>query len=275
MDSTSALEDLEIDLLLEAVFKHLGFDFRDGDRVPLKQKLAQLMQAESVATVSALQDRVLHDQRASLALLRALTHPVATLFADPPYLRVVRERVLGHLQSYPEPKIWMAECGSAQAAWTMAILLEESQLCDKTLIYATSSHPDVARMGMQTTVPATYIKKCEANYRDSGGTASLAHYFDTHADQMTLHPRLRKNMVWGQHSLVTDASFNEFQLIVCRNVRANFGPLLRNRALELFHDSLSRFGMLSIDGLSTAEIERLAHSYQPLSAAQGLFRRIG
>ncbi|MES2950865.1 MAG: CheR family methyltransferase [Pseudomonadota bacterium] len=268
------LEDLEIDLLLEAVFQRLGFDFRDYDRGTLKHKILALMQSESVATVSALQDRVLHDPRTSLALLQTIAHPAAALFADPLHLRLLRERVVGHLRSYPEPSIWIAECSSAQTAWTMAILLEEEQLYHKTLIYATGASADVPRMGWQTTVSAAYVGKCEANYRDSGGKARLADYFDAQADQMVLRPRLQRNIVWAQHSLVTDASFNEFQLILCRGARLDFGPLLRSRALHLFHDSLSRFGMLSIDVCPAAEVLRLPTAYQPVCVEQGLFKRI-
>ncbi len=274
MNNEPVLEDLEIDLLLEAVFQRLGFDFRDYDRGTLKHKILALMQTESVATVSALQDRVLHDQRCSLALLQAIAHPVAALFADPQHLRTLREQVLGHLRSYPEPTVWIAECSSAQTAWTMAILLEESQLYAKTLIYATGASADVPRMGWQTTVSAAYVGKCEANYRDSGAAGRLSDYFEAQADQMTLHPRLRSNIVWAQHSLVTDASFNEFQLIVCWGARSGFGPLLRSRALRLFHDSLSRFGMLSTDVLPAAEVLRLDYAYQPVCVEQGLFKRV-
>lgn len=275
MERVSALEDLEVELLLEAVYRHLGLDFRDYDRAPLKQRLFKLMQAESVSTVSAMQDRVLHDAHTSQALLQALASASATLFANPSHLHVIREQVLTHLKSYPAPKIWIAECNNAQTAWTIAILLEEVQLYDKTLIYTTSTSAGAARMGWQTTVPAAYVSKCESNYRDSGGTAYLADYFDTQADQMALHPRLRKNLVWAQHNLATDASFNEFQFILCRNLRPDFDPLLRGSALRLFHESLPRFGMLSIDWITATELAQLADSYQSLSAEHGLFKRTG
>lgn len=273
MENVLALEDLEVALLLEAVFQHLGFDFRDYDRVPLKQRLFKLMQAESVPTVSAMQDRVLHDPHTGQALLQALARPSAALFADPLHLRVIREQVLKHLKSYPAPKIWIAECNNAQTAWTIAILLEEFQLYDKALIYTTCTSADATRMGWQTTVPAAYVSRCEVNYRDSGGTACLADYFDVQADQMALHPRLRKNIVWAQHSLATDASFNEFQFILCRGVRSDFDPPLRSSALRLFHDSLSRFGMLSMDWIGAAEVAHWVDSYQPLSVEHGLFKR--
>jgi len=272
MDSVSALEDLEIDLLLEAVFRHLGFDFRDCDRAQLKQRLFTLMEAESIATVSALQDRVLHDPHVGVVVLRTIANPAAALFADPAHLRAIRTHAVQHLKSYPEPRVWIAECASAQTAWTMAILLDEAHLYGKTLIYATGSSADVTRMGRQTTVPATYVSKCEANYQDSGGQAHLTDYFTAQAEQLTLHPRLQQNIVWAQHSLVTDASFNEFQLIVCRDMRSGFGPLLRDRALQVFQSSLSRFGMLSTDLISAAEIQQLEPAYRPICAEQGLLR---
>lgn len=273
MNNAQALEELEIDLLLEGVYQHLGYDLRGYERANVRHKLFTRMDAEAVETLSSLQDRVLHDRSAGQALLNAFGNQGTALFAEPAHVRLVRDHLAIHLKSYPAPKIWLAECNSVQTAWTMAILLDESRVYDKTLIFATGSSAEISHRGWQAEVPADRRAQYEENYRLSGGTASLATYFDTEADLLTLRPHWRKNIVWAQHNLVTDASFNEFQFIMCRGVLADFGPLLRSKVLRLFHDSLSSFGLLSLDHVTPLEAQYLQAAYQPLCTAHGLFKR--
>ncbi len=274
MDGSRTVEELEMDLLLEAVFQHLGYDFRGFNRAQLRQKLFTLMQDQGAATISALQDRVLHDAYAGQALLRTFGSQEATLFADPDHLRVLRSHMDAHFRSHPNPRIWLAECGSPHAAWTIAIVLEELNLYDKTLVFATDANAELAHHGWQTPIPARSVADCEDNYRRSGGANRLAAYFEGDAEQVNLQPRLRKNIVWAQHNLVTDASFNEFQLIICRGALADYGPLLCSRTLRLLHDSLSPLGILSIDATSAVVDQYLANAYKPIDSQIGVYKRM-
>jgi chemotaxis protein methyltransferase CheR len=145
---------------------------------------------------------------------------------------------------------------------------------DKTLIFATGTSPELAQEAWDSTVPAARIAECEDNYRRSGGQVSLGAYFEGPPDQLSLLARLRKNIVWGQHNLVTDASFNEFQLIVCRGVLTDFGPLLCSRTLRLLHDSLAIFGILSIDLPDNVASRYLTDAYRSVCGEQGVFKRV-
>lgn len=273
-NGAQALEDLEVDLLLEGVFQHFGYDFRGYQRAPLKHRLRLLMRDHGLATVSALQEQVLHDPRMGEALLRIASGAEGQMFDDPEHLRALRETLSGNLKSYPEPKVWLAEYGSAQAAWALAILLEEELPSRAPLIFATGANALLAYEAQDASISLDQLASCEANYQRCGGTATLCDYFDTELNRATLKPALRQRIAWAQHNLVTDASFNEFQLIVCRGVLADFGPVLQRRTLQLFDDSMASFGLLSVDEAHAVQAAPFAASYRPLAAGQGVYKRL-
>jgi len=263
---TAALEELEFDLLLEALQRHFGFDFRGYEQARLRDKLRALMLRRGLTTVSALQDRALHDSAVGAALLRSLSPPPSALFDDPAHYASVRAILGRALPAVPLPKIWLAECAGAEEAWSMAILLHEQGLYGRTEIFATNANEQVleeAADGTHPAFPVARLDACEDNYRRSGGTARFADYFQIAGGRAALLPHLSKRITWAHYNLVTDASFNEFELIVCRRALADFGPQLRRRALALFRDSLALFGVLgSGQALSAQE----AAAYRPLAA---------
>lgn len=269
-----ATEDLEIELLLEALFQRFGHDFRDYERQALRRRLHGLMRERGLASVSLLQDRVLHEAGASGALLRALAVQPAALFDDPEHARQLRIVMAASLRGAPVPKVWLAECGGAFDAWTIAILLAEEQLHSRAEIYATAANEDVLAEALGASLAAGDIARHEENYAASGGSGRLLDYFEIEDGRARLAAHLRSRIVWAQYSLVTDASFNEFELIVCRRTLPDFGPLLRRRVLRLFHDSLSRFGVIGIDR-PFDEGDALGASYQPVFAQQGWYKRVG
>jgi chemotaxis protein methyltransferase CheR len=270
---TGATEELEIELLLEALFQRYGFDFRAYDRPAVRRKLHAVMRARGLATVSSLQDRVLHDAGAGAALLRAFSVAPARLFDDPEQARELRIVLASCLHASAVPKVWLAECAGAEEAWSLAILLAEERLHSRTEIHATVANEELLAEAAEGALPLDRMEEYHENYLKSGGAGRLSDYFDIKGRRAVLLPHLRTRITWAQYNLVTDASFNEFQMIVCRRALPDFGPLLRQRVLQLFHDSLARFGALCIDREFDAG-DQLAAGYQQIFPHQPWYKRI-
>lgn len=273
IDAALATEELETDLLLEALFQRFGFDFRAYERASLKRKLHALMRARSLATVSQLQDRTLHDPHTRAALLRTLSVQPAYLFDDPQHTRQLRTVLASCLRASAVPKVWLAECAGAEEAWSLAILLADEELHARTEIFATVANEEMLGDVADASIPMERMAEYQENYLKSGGTANLADYFDLKGKRAVLQPHLRNRITWAQYNLVTDASFNEFQLIMCRRALADFGPILRQQTLKLFHDSLSLFGVLGLDR-ELDEGDALYAHYQAVFAHQPWYKRI-
>jgi chemotaxis protein methyltransferase CheR len=273
MEGALATEELEIELLLEALFQRFGYDFRSYDRPGLRRKLHEVMQGRGLVTVSSLQDRVLHDPGAGAALLRALSVQPAALFHDPEQARQLRIVLASCLRASAVPKVWLAECAGPEEAWSLAILLAEEQLHLRTEIYATVANEEMLSAASLASFPAERMQEYEECYFKSGGTAKLGDYFEVRDGRATLVASLRNRITWAQYNLVTDASFNEFQLIICQRALPDFGPLLRQRVIRLFHDSLSLFGVVGLDR-EISEGDELAASYQPVFPHQHWYKRI-
>lgn len=273
-ETAAAIEELEIELLLEALFQRAGYDFRGHDRAALRARLHALMEAQDLVTVSALQERVLHHAGACSVLLRALSVTPALLFDDPQQAGSLREVVRCSLRASAVPKVWLVECAGAEEAWSLAILLAQEQLHHRTEIFATMANGELLAEAEQAGVPMERMAGYQENFLKSGGKGSLLDYFEVQGKRAVLLPQLRDRITWAQYNLVTDASFNEFQLILCRRALPDFGPLLRQRVLRLFHDSLARFGVLGIDGV-LGEADGIGEHYQSLAGQAGFYKRVG
>ncbi len=267
-------DDLEIDLLLQAVYHRYGFDFREYARASLQSKLHGLLHTHGISSISALQDRLLHDPHMGEAFLCELSVRAGALFNEPAHIELLRKAAIPWLRSHPSPKIWIADCVSAEDVCTLAILLDEEQIYEKARIFATGANEVLLRRASGGGVARKQLIACEENYRKSGGTGSLAQYFNEDADRAILLPRLRANITWAQFNLQTDASFNEFQLIICHRVMRDFGGSLQRRTLHLFHESLPMFGLLSIDLSDEINPFPFSNWYKPLSPGGNLYKRV-
>ncbi|MFC5511913.1 CheR family methyltransferase [Massilia jejuensis] len=272
--SSQAIEELEIDLLLEALTQRHGYDFRDYDRQLVRRKLLGVMAERELKTVSALQERVLHEPGAASSVLRALAVNPAALFQDPVRAREAREVLGKSLRPVAVPKVWLAECTGVGDAWTLAILLHEEGLLARTEIFATLANDEVLAEVRDADIDAQLLPALQEHYLQSGGSGRLADYFELREGRATLLARLRGRITWAGYNLVTDASFNEFQAIICCRALADFGPMLRQRVLRLFNDSLARFGVLGIDR-ELAPGDAYAAAYQPLLENLPWYRRVG
>jgi chemotaxis protein methyltransferase CheR len=273
--SPSSVEELELELLLEALFQCHGYDYRGYQRDPVRGKVRQLMAELSATSISALQAKVLHDPAACNALLKALYVEPALMFDDTTATALLRMSLGVCLHGAALPRVWLADCAGAQQAWTLAILLEQEQLGPRTEIYATVASDALLDEALQASLPMARLAELQGNYIKSGGVGRLIDYFDVNAEgtRAVLLPHLRSRITWAQYNLVTDASFNEFQMIVADRALPDFGPQLRERVLRLFDDSLAQSGMLVLDR-PFDEREPLAGQYKQVFPHQPWYKRV-
>lgn len=241
-----SLEDLELDLLLSAVARRYGYDFREYAPASLRRRVHAAMQAEGVKTMSGLQEILLHDPTALGRFISVLSVNVTAMFRDPPFFKAIRKKVVPLLQTYPFVRIWNAGCSTGEEAYSLAILLKEEGLADNVRIYATDMSADSLEVAQRGIYPLSVMKEYEANYIAAGGRGNFSELYRANASHAVLSESLKRNIVFSQHNLAVDGVFNEFNLVLCRNVMIYFGQGLRQRVEVLLDSSLSRFGFLAL-----------------------------
>ena len=268
------LERLEIELLLEGVFRHYGFDFRAYAYASIRRRLWKRVEGERLATISALQEKILHDTEAMERLLLDLSVNVTAMFRDPTFYREFRERVVPLLRTYPFIRIWHAGCSTGEEVFSMAILLEEEGLYDRARLYATDINDVVLQRAKQGIFPLDRMQEYTENYMKAGGKRSFSEYYTAKYDGALFSPSLTRNIVFSQHNLVTDRSFSEFHVIFCRNVLIYFDKSLQNRVHALFYDSLVMFGIMALGSKESLKFSQYEPCYEKLSAAEKLYRKV-
>jgi chemotaxis protein methyltransferase CheR len=266
---------IELDLLVEALYRRYHYDFRGYARVSLARRLAQARARFGCGTLSALQDRLLHDPTVLPQLLGYLTVQVSEMFRDPGFFRALREHVVPILRTYPSLKVWVAGCGSGEEAYSIAILLREEGLEDRALVYATDINPDALRRAEAGVYELDCMARFTANHRDSGAPCSLAEYYTTGYGAAVLDRTLRRRIVFADHSLATDTVFAEVQLVLCRNVLIYFDRALQDRAVGLFREALVRGGFLGLGAKETLRFGAHAEAFVDLVPEQRIYRRRG
>jgi chemotaxis protein methyltransferase CheR len=268
------LERIEVQLLLEAIYRHYGFDFRGYAPASLKRRLWRRAYAEKVETMSALQDRVLHDPAVMERLLLDLSINVTSMFRDPTFFTAVRDKVVPLLRTYPFVRIWNAGCSTGEETFSLAILLREEGLYERTRIYATDINERVLEQARAGEFPLEKMREYTENYIRSGGTESFSSYYSVEGEVAKFAPELVEQVVFAQHNLVSDAPFNEFNLIVCRNVMIYFGKTLQDRVHELFYESLDPFGMLALGHKESIKFTPHEERYEALDLQEKLYRKM-
>jgi chemotaxis protein methyltransferase CheR len=271
----SALVELELRLLTEAIYRRYGHDYRDYARDTLRRRVVRAVLSEGVQTISGLQEKVLHEPRAMERLRQQLAVQETSLFRDPSFFVALREKVLPRLRSVPIIRVWHAGCSTGEEVYSLAIVLHREGLAERVRIYATDvdeSRLERARAGL---VPGEALEDSAANYARVGLAGSLGDYCQPspNGDGAQLSPDVRRQVLFSVHSLATDASFNEFSLILCRDVLPHLDEALRRRVYELLHASLRRFGVLALGRGDTLRGSPHADAYQELDAAEHLYRR--
>lgn len=267
-------EDVEIELLLEGLFRVHGFDFRDYSRASIKRRILELMRAETAATVSALQDKVLHDSACLDRFLLGLSVHATAMFRDPSFYSTFRKEVVPLLKTYPTVQIWIAGCSTGEEVYSLAILLREEGVYERCRIYATDISQTVLRKARDGIFPLAAMRDYTSNYHRAGGGHEFSDYYTAQYDNAIFSSSLRNNVVFSEHNLATDGSFNEFQVILCRNVMIYFNKDLQARVHKLLYESLSMFGVFGLGNKESLRFTPRADSYQHLNLNDKLYRKV-
>jgi chemotaxis protein methyltransferase CheR len=268
------LERIEIQLLLEGIYRHYGFDFRAYAYASLRRRIWKRIDANGLKTISALQDRVLHDPSMMEQLLLDLSINVTAMFRDPGFYVAFRRDVVPALRTYPFIRIWHAGCSTGEEAYSMAILLEEEDLYDRARIYATDINEVVIRRAKEGIFPLDRMQEYTQNYIRAGGTRSFSEYYTAMYDGALFAPRLMRNIVFSQHNLVTDRSFAECNVILCRNVLIYFDRTLQQRVHKLFHESLPIYGYLGLGSKESLRFTGFEDNYESVDRREKIYRKI-
>ncbi|HEX5749627.1 MAG TPA: protein-glutamate O-methyltransferase CheR [Archangium sp.] len=273
VEGEDALEDIELDLLLEGIMRRYGLDFRGYARMSLRRRVWNMVHAQKLGTLSALQARVLHDPSAMEELLQHLSVNTTTMFRDPSFFSAFREKVVPHLFSAPFVRIWHAGCSTGEEVYSLAILLTEAGLYERSRIYATDMNAAVVERAKSGIFPMEHMREYTANYLRAGGTSAFSDYYTANYDHAIFKASLRKNIVFAQHNLVSDGTFNEFNVILCRNVLIYFGTELQSRVYRLLNQSLRRFGVLALGRGETLRHTVIENEYDEVDVQERLYRR--
>ncbi len=271
--SKQELEQIEIELLLDGVHRLYGYDFRNYALPSLKRRIWYHVHAENVSSISALQEKVLHDRACFERFVYSLSIPVTEMFRDPGLFLTFRQKVIPLLRTYPYIRIWHAGCSTGEEVYSMAILLHEEGLYDKARIYATDMNARSLQQAKEGVYEIGKMKQYTKNYMEAGGTRAFSEYYTAKYNSVILQPYLRKNIIFAEHNLATDTSFNEFNVIFCRNVMIYFNDELRDHVHGLFHESLSRFGVLVLGSKESIHFTRFSNSYEPLDRVEKIYRK--
>ncbi len=270
----SELERIEIQLLLEGVFQRYGFDFRAYAYASIRRRLWKRIATERLSSISELQDRVLHEPAAMERLLLDLSVSVTAMFRDPGFYLAFRQEVVPLLRTYPFIRIWLAGCSTGEEVYSTAIVLEEEQLLDRTRIYATDINDAVLERAREGIFPLKRMQEYTENYIRAGGRRSFSEYYTAKYDGALFSPQLMRTVVFSQHNLVTDGSFSEFNVILCRNVLIYFDRNLQHRVHQLFYESLAMFGILGLGSKESLRFSQYEACYQKLRPRERLYRKI-
>jgi chemotaxis protein methyltransferase CheR len=268
------LEEIELSLLLEGVHRQYGFDFREYAPASLRRRVWRRIHAEGLTTVSALQDRLLHDPACMERLLLDLSINVTAMFRDPSFYVAFRDKVVPALRTYPFTRIWVAGCSTGEEVYSLAILLQEENVYERTRLYATDINEAVLDRARGGVFPLDKMREYTQNYIKAGGTRAFSEYYIAKYDGAQFQRSLVENVVFAQHNLVSDRSFNEFNVIICRNVMIYFDRALQDRVHRLFYESLATFGVLGLGHKESIRFSPYEDHYEELDPNEKLYRRI-
>ncbi|MBT4521616.1 MAG: protein-glutamate O-methyltransferase CheR [Halieaceae bacterium] len=269
------LKALELDLLLESIQRRYGYDFRHYAQASLKRRVASMVNLLSLEHISEIIPQILRDDSVCNDFLRVMSITVTEMFRDPDFYALIRTKVVPYLKTYPALKIWHAGCATGEEVYSMAVILKEEGLYQRTQIYATDFNNeslDVAKAGIY---PLDRMRLFMDNHNRSGTTSSLTEYYTADDDSARMSDALRENITFANHNLVTDGVFGEMNLILCRNVLIYFDKMLQNRVLNLFRDSLSHRGFLCLGSKESLEFSPVAQEFEAVSRHERIFQKRG
>ena len=265
--------EIELQLLLDAIFLKYHYDFRGYAQASLKRRVRTALERFGCSTLSQLQDRVLRDATLFQALLDLMTVPVSDMFRDPSYFLTIRRSVVPWLRTYPSLKIWVAGCSTGEEAYSLAILLREEGLLERTLIYATDVNAATLEKAAEGVYAVDRVAGFTENHRQSGSTTSLSEYYTAAYGRAVFDKALKSNIVFSDHSLATDSVFAEMQMVSCRNVLIYFSRPLQDRAFGLFRDSLCHRGFLGLGAKESIRLSSHAEAFTELAPGTRIYQK--
>ncbi|PAX58415.1 chemotaxis protein CheR [Brunnivagina elsteri CCALA 953] len=268
------LEDIEVQLFLEEIYSYWGYDFRNYALSFLKRRIQSFIYAEKLLNISQLQKRILSDKSCLERFLLNLTVNVTSMFRDPSFYVAFRNEVIPRLRTYPFIRIWHAGCSTGEEVYSMAILLTEAGLYQRCRIYATDLNEQVLQKAKSGIFPLNLMQNYTRLYIQSGGKTSFSEYYTAAYGNAIFSNYLRENLIFAQHNLVMDSSFNEFNVILCRNVLIYFNQTLQNHVHKLFYHSLGSFGILGLGKQESIRFTPYEQEYQELVKSEKLYRRV-
>lgn len=268
------LEKIEVELLLQAIYRMYGYDFRNYAYDSIYRRIRYGMQSIGEESISALIPQVLHYPDRMQQLFRYFVVGVTEMFRDPDMFYSFRKNIIPYLRTYPHIRIWHAGCSTGEEVLSMAILLQEEGLYDRARIYATDIDEDALEKAQMGIYPLRNMKVNTYNYIRSGGTRDFSDYYMARKDSVIFNSSLLKNIVYARHNLVTDQSFNEFNVVFCRNVLIYFNRELQNRVHQLLHDSLAMLGFLVLGDKESMLFNSYSHKYETIDKREKLYRKI-
>lgn len=274
MNNYDDLEKIEIQLLLQGLYSWCGYDFRNYAYSSLRRRIWHRVHAENLTTITALLEKILHDPACLKRLVADFSINVTEMFRNPTFFQHFREKVVPILRTYPSIRIWHAGCATGEEVYSMAILLHEEGLYEKTKIYATDINPDALKMAKAGIYSLENMRKYTNNYIQSGGKNAFSDYYVAKDNGVKFHSYLTKNVIFAQHNLVTDRSFNEFHVIFCRNVLIYFNKTLQTKVQDLFYESLGMFGILGLGETETIDYTNKDDCFEVVIPGQKLFRKV-
>jgi chemotaxis protein methyltransferase CheR len=271
--ATKNTSEIEISLLLEAIYQKYGHDFRQYSRAHITRRIANRMNMSGLKNVTEMQAKALHDQVFASQLLQDLSITVTEMFRDPDFYKSLREKVIPLLKTYSFIRLWHAGCSSGEEVYSTAIILKEEGIYDRTTIYATDFNQQALDRAKEGIFSNAMIKEYTLNYQKSGGKESFSNYYTSHYDMVIMDKSLKKNIVWANHNLVTDSVFAEAHMVLCRNVLIYFDKDLQNKVQKLFFDSLANGGILCLGSKESLRFSDFADSYKELDKKQRIFKK--
>lgn len=263
----------EIKSLLESIYLKYGYDFRQYSEAHIRRRIANRIALSGLKSISQLQSLIINDKIFASVFLQDLSITVTEMFRDPGFYKSLRENIIPILKTYPFLKIWHAGCSTGQEAYSMAIVLKEEGLYERTTIYATDFNQHALNKAKEGIFSNEQIKEYTRNYQQSGGRESFSDYYVSDYDHVIMNQSLKKNIVWANHNLVTDNVFAEVHLILCRNVLIYFDKDLQNKVQHLFHKSLINGGILCLGTKESLRLTELYEAYTELDYRHRIFKK--
>jgi chemotaxis protein methyltransferase CheR len=272
MAHDKVIEEIEVRLVLEAINARYGYDFRDYSPESMRRRVQAALARSGAENLGVLQHRLLTEPDFFASVIDDLTVQVSEMFRDPSFYRVFREQVVPMLRTYPQLKVWHAGCATGEEVYATAILLSEENLYDRTQIYATDMSGRAVEQAREGIYPASQAELFSDNYLQSGGKKRLVDYYSSAYGRIAVQDKLKRNVVFFQHDLVSDYALGEMQVVFCRNVLIYFGEPLRERVLRVFADSLCRGGFLCLGGSERVSPSR-TDLFSEFASADRIYRR--